>query len=93
MTEQEIRDRVATMPGWRLAEGGLRKEYKFPDFGGAMRFMAAAAAGIETLNHHPEWTNVYNRVSVHLTTHDAGGVTAKDFELAGVLDAAARKHS
>ncbi len=93
MTEREIRDRAAAMPGWSYAGGGLRREYRFADFAAAMRFMAAAAAGIEQLNHHPEWTNVYNRVSVHLTTHDAGGVTAKDFELAGLLDTAAREHS
>jgi 4a-hydroxytetrahydrobiopterin dehydratase len=69
----------------------LHREYRFADFVHAFGFMATASMVIETLGHHPEWSNVYDRVTVELTTHDAGGVTAKDVELAGKLEEIARK--
>jgi len=71
------------LPGWKFQRGALAKEFKFASFREAMGFMARAAFEAEELNHHPEWTNVYNRLSVRLNTHDAGDkVTAKDVELA-----------
>ena len=72
-------------------DGKLHREYKFADFVHAFGFMTTAALAIEKMNHHPEWFNVYNQVRVDLTTHDAGGITAKDVELAGLLDRTAKK--
>ena len=76
---------------WRLQAGALEVEWVFKDFAQAMVFMNAVAEVAERLNHHPEWTNVYNRVQVRLTTHDAGGLTALDFELALAMDGLALK--
>ena len=89
MKKPEISAAVAKLPGWSVKDGKLHREYKFPDFPHAVGFMTIAAPGIEKMNHHPEWSNVYNRVEVLLTTHDSGGVTAKDVELAKIMDAAA----
>jgi 4a-hydroxytetrahydrobiopterin dehydratase len=69
----------------------LHRKYRFADFVHAFGFMATAAMVIEALGHHPEWSNAYDRVTVDLTTHDAGGVTAKDIELALKLEEIARK--
>jgi 4a-hydroxytetrahydrobiopterin dehydratase len=87
----ELQDALAGLPGWTVANGKLHKEYKFADFIHAFGFMATSALGIEKMNHHPEWFNVYNRVTVDLTTHDAGGITSKDVVLAKLLDANAAK--
>nr|MCU0248189.1 4a-hydroxytetrahydrobiopterin dehydratase [Bryobacter sp.] len=73
LNESEIATALASLPGWSLASGKLHREYKFADFSFAFGFMATAATAIERMNHHPEWFNVYNRVTVDLTTHDAGG--------------------
>jgi 4a-hydroxytetrahydrobiopterin dehydratase len=71
-----------------MAEGrsALQKSFKFSDFNAAFGFMARVALAAEQMNHHPEWFNVYNRVDVTLSTHDAGGVTEKDFKLAEIMD-------
>jgi 4a-hydroxytetrahydrobiopterin dehydratase len=87
----ELKDALAGLPGWTLADGKLHKEYKFADFIHAFGFMATSALGIEKMNHHPEWFNVYNQVTVDLSTHDAGGITSKDVKLAKLLDATAAK--
>ncbi len=87
----ELKDALAGLPGWTVADGKLHKEYKFTDFIHAFGFMATSALGIEKMNHHPEWFNVYNRVTVDLSTHDAGGITSKDVALAKLLDANAAK--
>lgn len=88
---EELSTVLAELSGWTIKEGKLRREYKFADFAHAFGFMATAAVLIEKMNHHPEWSNVYNRVMVDLTTHDAGGVTQKDVELARLLDSIAGK--
>jgi 4a-hydroxytetrahydrobiopterin dehydratase len=80
-------------PGWTLAAQKIHRDFHFADFKTAFGFMTIAAIAIEKLDHHPEWTNVYDRVAVDLTTHDAGGVTRKDLELAAVLDGIAEKLS
>ena len=87
----ELKDALAGLPGWSVVNGKLHKEYKFADFIHAFGFMATAALAIEKMNHHPEWFNVYNRVTVDLATHDAGGITSKDVDLAKLLDATASK--
>jgi 4a-hydroxytetrahydrobiopterin dehydratase len=76
------------LPGWRPVEGrdAIQKTFKFKDFSEAFGFMTRAALVAEKMNHHPEWFNVWNSVRIDLTTHDAGGITAKDFELAAAME-------
>ncbi len=79
------------LPGWRAAEGrdAIVRTFAFKDFNAAFGFMTRTALAAEKLDHHPEWSNVYNRVEVLLATHDADGVTALDVTLAKFMDAAA----
>lgn len=90
-TEAEIDEALKTLSGWAVVDAKLHKQYSFPDFVHAFGFMATCAIAIERMNHHPEWSNVYNRVTVDLTTHDAQGITSKDFQLAALLDSIAGK--
>ncbi len=87
----ELAGALSSLTGWTVVDGKLHKEYKFADFIHAFGFMATAALGIEKMGHHPEWFNVYNRVTIDLTTHDAGGITSKDADLAKFLDEIAAK--
>ena len=83
LTPAEIEVALGRLPGWALEGDALTKTYKFVTFREAMSFMVRAAFEAEAMDHHPEWTNVYNRVVIRLNTHDAGGkVTARDVELA-----------
>jgi 4a-hydroxytetrahydrobiopterin dehydratase len=82
LEEKEIRERLAHLPGWDLVQGKLHRSFLFEDFARAFGFMTAVALVAERANHHPDWSNVYSRVTIDLTTHDAGGVTDRDFELA-----------
>ncbi|HEX5432259.1 MAG TPA: 4a-hydroxytetrahydrobiopterin dehydratase [Bryobacteraceae bacterium] len=91
LTDAEISPALSKLNGWAVQNGKLHREYKFADFAHAFGFMATAAPLIERMNHHPEWANVYNRVTVDLTTHDAGGITQNDLDLAGVLEGIAKK--
>ena len=93
LTDAQISAGLAQLPGWKLQDGKLHREYKFADFPHAVGFMAIAAPSIEKKNHHPEWANVYNRVTVDLTTHDAGGITQKDLDLAALLEGIAKRLS
>ncbi len=86
LDESQLHSALTSLPSWSLAQGKLHREYKFPDFVHAFGFMATSAIAIEKMNHHPEWFNVWNKVVVDLTTHDAGGISAKDVELAKLLD-------
>jgi 4a-hydroxytetrahydrobiopterin dehydratase len=81
--ETDLAAALRELPGWSVAEGKLHREFRFPDFVAAFGFMARAALVAERMDHHPEWTNVWNRVVVDLVTHDAGGITRSDVELAG----------
>jgi 4a-hydroxytetrahydrobiopterin dehydratase len=89
LSESEIQSALRQRGGWTVVNGKLHREFKFADFVHAFGFMASAALVAEAMGHHPEWFNVYNRVTIDLTTHDAGGISAKDFELAAKLDALA----
>ena len=91
LTDGEIASHLAQLPNWTLHNGKLHREYKFADFAHAFGFMATAAPLIEKRDHHPEWFNVYNRVTVDLMTHDAQGVTQKDVDLATLLEGIAKK--
>ena len=86
MDQDELATATAALDGWKVEAGKLTKTYKFADFVEAFGFMSKVALVAEKMNHHPEWFNVYHTVRVELTTHDAGGITALDFELAGVMD-------
>ncbi|MGH9582356.1 MAG: 4a-hydroxytetrahydrobiopterin dehydratase [Bryobacteraceae bacterium] len=93
LSAEDLNRTLQQLSGWSVQEGKLHREYKFSDFAHAFGFMATAAVLIEKRNHHQEWLNVYNRVTVDLTTHDAGGITQKDVELARMLDSIASQLS
>jgi 4a-hydroxytetrahydrobiopterin dehydratase len=82
LDDSAIRDALTRLPGWSYANGKLHRELRFRDFVEAFGFLSSVALVAERMNHHPEWTNVYARVSIDLVTHDAGGVTELDLELA-----------
>ena len=87
LSDEEVRRAISGgMTGWDISNGKLHKEYLFETFNAAFGFMTRAAMEIEKADHHPEWFNVYNRLVIDLTTHDAGGITANDLELARTLD-------
>jgi 4a-hydroxytetrahydrobiopterin dehydratase len=85
---QDIESFIKKNTGWKKVKGrsALQKSYKFKDFNAAFGFMTRVALMAEKMNHHPEWFNVYNKVDVVLSTHDAGGVTELDFKLAKFMD-------
>ncbi len=82
LTSQELGEALDGLQGWSLDQDKLHRVFRFPDFRAAFGFMSSCALAAEAMNHHPEWFNVYHTVKVWLTTHDAGGITAKDVELA-----------
>ena len=77
---------MASVPGWSHKGDGIERRYEFKDFSAAFGFMARVALLAEKADHHPEWSNVYNRVEIRLTTHDAGGLSTRDFALARAID-------
>lgn len=83
VSEEQIRKELSS---WTIQNGKLHKEFVFGDFVEAFSFMTKVALHAEKMNHHPEWFNVYNKVKVDLMTHDAGGITANDVELAKFMD-------
>ena len=89
LSEAEIQTRLGTLPGWKVEQGKLFREFRFPDFKQAFAFMTRAAAVADQMDHHPEWSNVYSTVRVHLATHDAGGITDLDFKLGAAMNTAA----
>jgi 4a-hydroxytetrahydrobiopterin dehydratase len=88
LTDAERSAAIADLLDWSLADGreAIRKSFKFADFNEAFGFMTRVALVAETLNHHPDWSNVWNRVEVELSTHDVGGLTRLDIELAKAMD-------
>ncbi len=86
MSDQEIQNSLARLPGWEMIDGKLHRSFKFENFSRAFGFMSSLAIVAEAKNHHPEWSNVYNRVVIDLKTHDADGITALDFELAAAAN-------
>lgn len=85
-TKAEIKEALADLSSWTIVDDKLHREYRFQSFVQAFGFMAQAALLAERAAHHPEWFNVYNRVVVDLTTHDAGGITQKDLDLAREME-------
>lgn len=88
LTADERAAALAKLPGWRAVEGrdAIEKTFVFADFGEAFGFMARVALAAEKMDHHPEWSNVYKRVTVVLSTHEAGGLTGRDVALAEAMD-------
>ena len=93
LSDEEIVEALSSRDSWTLVDGKLFREFLFKDFNEAFGFMTRCALIAESLEHHPEWFNVYNRVEVKLTTHDAGGLTALDFTLAETMDNIAARQS
>ena len=89
LSQTDIDQELKNLPGWSVVNEKLHKEFQFDDFNQAFGFMTRAAMEIEKMNHHPEWFNVYNRITVELTTHDAGGITKNDINLAKILNSLA----
>ena len=89
LTEVEIAAALANLPGWSLLAGrsAIVKSFEFADFNAAFGFITRVALAAEKQDHHPEWSNVYNRVEITLTTHDADGLSTRDVKLAQTIDA------
>ena|ERR1051326_738630 len=85
LDESEIQRRLAETTGWQLQDGYLVREFRFANFVGAFGFMTSVALIAERMNHHPDWSNVYNVVRIRLSTHDVGGISEKDFTLAAAI--------
>jgi 4a-hydroxytetrahydrobiopterin dehydratase len=86
LSDELLSHRMTSLPEWAVEHGKLHREFQFEDFVEAFGFMARVALVAESMNHHPEWSNVWNRVVVDLSTHDAGGITELDLELARRMD-------
>ena len=82
----ELDSALGGLEGWRLADGVLNRDFEFADFNEAFGFMTRIALVAESMNHHPEWSNVYNRVEVRLVTHDSDGITQLDIDLAAQMN-------
>ncbi len=87
LDDGEIVQALADLGEWTIDGGKLLREFSFADFSQAFGFMTRVALVAESMDHHPEWSNVYNRVRIHLTTHEAGGLTQRDLDLAARIDA------
>jgi 4a-hydroxytetrahydrobiopterin dehydratase len=82
----QLHEELKKLKGWTIGEGTLNKTLVFNDFGAAFAFMVRVALHAEKMNHHPNWKNVYNKVEISLSTHDAGGITELDTKLAALID-------
>jgi 4a-hydroxytetrahydrobiopterin dehydratase len=92
-TEEQITSNLAGLPGWSRAadRSAISKRFQWADFNEAWGFMARVALVAEQMNHHPEWSNVWNRVDITLSTHDAGGLSELDFKLAAAIEKIAKR--
>jgi 4a-hydroxytetrahydrobiopterin dehydratase len=92
LTSEERKTRLDALPHWTAVAGrdAIQRSLRFADFNEAFGFMTRVAIKAQEMDHHPEWFNVYNRVDITLSTHDAGGLTQRDIELAHFIDGAAR---
>ncbi len=82
LSEDELKTALSELDGWSIKDGKLHRQYQFGSFVEAFGFMSSVALVAESMGHHPEWFNVYNRVTIDLTTHDSGGITQLDVDLA-----------
>ena len=86
LTESKIKDKIELLQDWDYCDNALNTDFEFDNFKDCMSAMNRIAFECEALNHHPEWKNVYNKLEIRLTTHDAGGVTDLDFKLAKTIN-------
>lgn len=88
LTGEERSKALASLPGWSSVEGrdAIRKEFKFKNFSEAFGFMARVALAAEKMDHHPDWSNVYDKVDIELSSHDIGGVSERDIKLATLIE-------
>lgn len=86
LDDAQIAAQLPQVPDWQLRDGKLYRQFKFADFSATFAFMTRVALLAEKQDHHPEWFNVYNRVEIWLTTHDADGISPRDFKLAMAID-------
>jgi len=91
LSDQEAANGIASLAGWKIEQGKLHKAFEFRDFIQAFGFMSRVALVAESLGHHPEWSNVWNKVVVNLSTHSIGGISRLDIELAGKIQELADK--
>lgn len=89
LSDTDVAEKLSSLDGWVLRDGQLYREFEFSDFVAAFSFMTSLALVAERLDHHPDWHNVYNRVTINLHTHDAGGLTELDFQFAAKAGALA----
>ena len=89
LSQEDIEEELKDLQGWSVENEKLHKEFLFDNFNQAFGFMTRSAMEIEKMNHHPEWFNVYNKITIELTTHDAGGITKNDVNLAKILNSLA----
>lgn len=89
LSGDELEHARAQLDGWQVVEGRLHRDYRFADFAAAFAFMTRVALAAERLDHHPDWTNSWNRVVVDIVSHDAGGITERCVALARACDVAA----
>jgi 4a-hydroxytetrahydrobiopterin dehydratase len=85
LSEKEVFAELEKIPGWKIEQGKLHRVFEFRDFRQAFAFMTGVALAAEAMNHHPDWSNAWNKVVIGLTTHSAGGLTKNDFELAAQI--------
>lgn len=86
LTAKDVDARLGALPGWKRVKGKLHRAFTFADFPEAFAFMARVALAAEKMNHHPDWSNAWNKVTVDLATHDAGGITTLDCRLAAEIN-------
>ena len=86
LSDNQIKEQLTSFEGWEYNDNGIEKSFQFDNFKAAFAAMTHIAFEAETADHHPEWSNVYNRLKIRLSTHDAGGVTDKDFDLASKIE-------
>jgi 4a-hydroxytetrahydrobiopterin dehydratase len=84
--EKEVKEKLQEFEGWEYEDNAIHTAFEFENFKETFTIMTRVAFEAERLQHHPDWTNVYNKLHITLSTHDAGGVTDKDFEFAGIID-------
>lgn len=91
LDDKQIQEELGRLEGWAINQGSLSKSFKFSNFVKAFGFMTQVALEAEKMDHHPEWTNTYNKVQINLVTHDASAITTNDVKLANIIESIFKK--